>query len=49
MNDASDRAVMRDVIGCIATGPEYSRDLSLEDARDAMRLALEGRVDPDRM
>ncbi len=37
---------MRSVIQRIATGPELSKDISLEEARDAMGLILEGRVDP---
>lgn len=30
----------------VATGPEYSKDIAFEEARDTMRLMLEGRVDP---
>ena len=30
----------------IATGPEMSKDLSLEDARTGMSLILDGRVHP---
>lgn len=37
---------MKSYIGRIATGPELSKDLSLEEARDGMRLILEERVDP---
>lgn len=38
--------LMREVIGQIATGPEYSRDLSFETARSAMAMVLDGRADP---
>jgi anthranilate phosphoribosyltransferase len=41
-----DPGFMRSVLQRIATGPELSKDLPLEDAREAMRLVLEGRVDP---
>lgn len=37
---------MKNYIGRIATGPELSKDLSREEARDGMRLILEERVDP---
>lgn len=30
----------------VATGPELSKDISFEEARQAMRLILEGKVDP---
>jgi anthranilate phosphoribosyltransferase len=33
-------------IGKIATGPEYSKDLSFDEAYTAMRYILEGKVDP---
>lgn len=39
-------AHMRSVIGRIATGPEYSKDISAEEARDAMRAILNGQADP---
>lgn len=39
-------AMMRSVIGRIATGPEYSKDISREEARDAMRAILNNRADP---
>ena len=45
MSHASPNA-MKAYIGRIATGPELSKDLSLEEARDGMRLILEERVDP---
>jgi Anthranilate phosphoribosyltransferase len=38
--------VMRSYIQKIATGPEYSKDLSFEEARTGMRLILEGKVHP---
>ena len=37
---------MRSVIGRIATGPEYSKDISAEEARDAMRAILHNQTDP---
>ncbi len=45
MPHASSNA-MKSYIGRIATGPELSKNLSLEEARDGMRLILEDRVDP---
>lgn len=38
--------IMRSFIQRVATGPELSKDLSLEEARTAMSLILEGRIDP---
>ena len=38
--------MMRSVIGRIATGPEYSKDISAEEARDAMRAILNSHADP---
>ena len=38
--------VMRSIIKRIATGPELSRDISFEEARDGMRFVLDGQVDP---
>ena len=40
------KTLMRSVIGRIATGPEYSKDISAEEARDAMRAILENQADP---
>jgi anthranilate phosphoribosyltransferase len=40
------RAHMRSVIGRIATGPEYSKDISADEARDAMRIILNNQADP---
>lgn len=37
---------MRSCIQKVATGPEYSKDLSFEEARQAMQLILEGKADP---
>jgi len=37
---------MRGYLQRIATGPEMSRDLSLEEAREGLRLILEGRAHP---
>ena len=36
---------MRSYIQRVATGPEYSKDISFEEARDAMRHILEGTAD----
>ena len=38
--------VMRSIIKRIATGPELSKDISYEEARDGMRFVLEDQVDP---
>jgi anthranilate phosphoribosyltransferase len=38
--------VMRSIIKRIATGPELSKDISLEEARAGMRFILDGQVDP---
>lgn len=40
------KAHMRSVIGRIATGPEYSKDISAGEARDAMRAILDSHADP---
>lgn len=40
------RALMRSIIGRIATGPELSKDISREEACAGMRAVLEGAVDP---
>ena len=37
---------MRSVLQRIATGPEYSKDIPREDAREAMRSILDAAVDP---
>ncbi len=37
---------MRSILQRIATGPELSKDISLEEARLGMSLVLEGKVDP---
>jgi len=42
-------AAMRSIIQRIATGPELSKDISLDEARLGMRLALEGKIDPVQM
>lgn len=46
MSDPSMPGAMRACIQKIATGPELSKDLSMEEARAGMRAILEGRVDP---
>jgi anthranilate phosphoribosyltransferase len=38
--------MMRSIIKRIATGPELSQDISLEEARAGMRLILDGQIDP---
>lgn len=40
------KTLMRSVIARIATGPEYSKDISAEEARDCMRLILDNQADP---
>ncbi len=39
-------AFMRSAIGRVATGPEYSKDLSFEESRNVMRYILEDSADP---
>ena len=39
-------AHMRDIIGRVATGPEYSKDLSFEESRAAMQYILNDAADP---
>ena len=39
-------AHMRDLIGRVATGPEYSKDLSFEESRAAMQYILNDSADP---
>jgi anthranilate phosphoribosyltransferase len=39
-------ALMDSILKRIATGPELSKDISREEAREGMRLVLEGAVDP---
>ena len=39
-------AFMKDVIGRVATGPEYSKDLSFEEARATMQYILKDTTDP---
>ncbi len=40
MSDKAAQIAMRSCIQKVATGPEYSKDLSLDEARDAMRFIL---------
>jgi len=40
------RVLMRSIIQRIATGPELSKDISRAEAREGMRLILEGEADP---
>lgn len=44
--DTEPMAMMRSIIGRIATGPELSKDISREEACAGMRFILEGQVDP---
>lgn len=39
-------AFIKDVIGRVATGPEYSKDLSFEEARATMQYILQNATDP---
>ena len=45
MNDIAAEAILRRSIQKVATGPEYSKDLSFEEARDTMKHILDG-ADP---
>jgi anthranilate phosphoribosyltransferase len=45
-SDTASELVMRGCIQKVATGPEYSKDLSFDEAHAAMRTVLEGRADP---
>ncbi|MDA1117518.1 MAG: anthranilate phosphoribosyltransferase [Proteobacteria bacterium] len=38
--------LMHSILKRIATGPELSKDISREEAREGMRLVLDGQVDP---
>lgn len=44
--DSAAQLILRQCIQKVATGPEYSKDLSFEEARDAMRVILSGHADP---
>lgn len=46
MSATDPAALMHSVLKRIATGPELSKDISREEARQAMRAVLEARVDP---
>ena len=46
--DADDQALMRSIIQRIATGPELSKDITRDEARQGMRAVLDGTVDPVR-
>ncbi|MCK5725482.1 MAG: anthranilate phosphoribosyltransferase [Thiotrichaceae bacterium] len=45
MNDINYTKIMRQCIQKVATGPEYSKDLEFDEARDAMRAILSGEAD----
>ncbi|HHJ20871.1 MAG TPA: anthranilate phosphoribosyltransferase [Gammaproteobacteria bacterium] len=42
----SDQQIMRTAIQKVATGPEYSKDLTLDEAHAAMKVVLSGQADP---
>ncbi len=44
--DSTSDPVMRSCIQKVATGPEFSKDLSFDETHAAMRLILEGKADP---
>lgn len=44
--DPAGSALMRSIIKRIATGPELSKDISRDEAREGMRLILDQAVDP---
>ena len=46
MNDFNPQLHLRQCIQKVATGPDYSKDLSFEEARDAMRVMLLPETDP---
>ena len=46
MNDLNLQLHLRQCIQKVATGPDYSKDLSFEEARDAMRAILTDDIDP---
>jgi anthranilate phosphoribosyltransferase len=43
---AAARELMHSIIQRIATGPELSRDISRQEARDGMKAILDGAIDP---
>lgn len=45
-DDAQASLTLRQCIQKVATGPEYSKDLSVEEARAALAFGLTGRADP---
>lgn len=46
MSDVTDQNILRLCIQKVATGPEYSKDLSFEEARHSMQQILKGDADP---
>ena len=46
LSDQAVQAHMRSVIQRVATGPEYSKDISFDEARDTMRAILKDQADP---
>lgn len=46
VNETDAHRILRACIGKVATGPEYSKDLSFDEAYAAMRSILEGKADP---
>jgi anthranilate phosphoribosyltransferase len=48
MTDEQALRIFRESIQKVATGPEYSKNLGVEEARESMRMILEGKADPVR-
>ena len=48
MSDDQALRIFRESIQKVATGPEYSKNLNVEEARESMRMILEGKADPVR-
>ena len=46
MTDSEALIAMRSFIQKVATGPEYSKDMSLDEARQAMQIILADKADP---
>lgn len=44
--NADPKVLMRSIIQRIATGPELSKDISRDEAREGMRMILDGEADP---
>ena len=46
IENADPPVIMRSILQRIATGPELSKDIALEEARAGMRAILKGQVNP---